>query len=451
MDLPQASALPDEAHDPLGPFRPPARLEPEFHAPVPRPIPDSLRRGRYAHRRRVTVLFGALFALSALGAWVASRGTTLDHYFLALPYFHIVAAVAAVLTVLAAIAQVAIPGRYAYVRHGIPMPCRIRDVRLVVSATANGAPSAYRYLCAVEYQPPGATQRQQAVLPSPDFSEMFKEATETPLRTGDYVTAVALPGRIEQTLTLYGFLQISPDVDFVRRKGSEGPRASPVVFALGFVSLVYVFIGLLLAVTCLPAFLPIGLPESVPLPWIGLAVVVALAGAVLAWRWIRAADLRRRAELEQQNERARREGRPVEEFAPVVSGGLYRVLLVIAGGFIPVLVGSLALATVNAVFDASPPAFERVRIKDFSHETRLGLFRSYDVRWVDGAGKTQAITVPVTHLDRFQTLKADEGALERKSGFLRMPWVKDIHPVTQTAAGTRQAHLRDGSVIELER
>lgn len=40
---------------------------------------------------------------------------------------------------------------------------------------------------------------------------MFKKSTETTLRVGDYVTAVALPGRLEETLALYGFLQLNPD------------------------------------------------------------------------------------------------------------------------------------------------------------------------------------------------------------------------------------------------
>ncbi len=451
MEQPPSPILPDEADDPLGPFRPPSRLEPEFHAPEPRPIPDNLRRGRYEHTRRVTLLFGGFFAASALGVWVATRGTTLDHYFLALPYFHVVAAVAAFLTVVAAVVQAVFPGRYAYVRNGIPMPCRIRDVRLVVAATANGVPSAYRYLCTVEYQPPGAARTQLAVLPSPDFSEMFRKGTDTPLRTGDYVTAVALPGRIEQTLTLYGFLQINPDLDFVQRRGRDTQRASPAIHALLLVSLVYAFIGLLLAVICLPSFLHIGLPESVPPPWIAAAGFAALVGAGLTWRWTQATDQRRRAELEQQNQAARAEGRPVEEFAPVVSGGPYRLLLVVAGGFVPALLGSLAVATVNAVLDPAHPAFELVRITDVRHQTRLGLFRSYEVRCVSGAGKTKTIGVPFTQIARFQALNTGEGALERKPGFLRMPWVKDVHPVSRTDTGTWQAHLADGSVVDLGR
>ncbi len=66
---PTPSSVPaEEVDDPLGPFRPPSRLEPEFHAPVPRPIHDHLGRGRYQHRRRVTLHFGAFFAVSALGS-----------------------------------------------------------------------------------------------------------------------------------------------------------------------------------------------------------------------------------------------------------------------------------------------------------------------------------------------------------------------------------------------
>jgi hypothetical protein len=449
VEPPPPSVLPDEADDPLGPFRPPSRLEPEFHAPEPRPIPDNLRQGRYEHTRRVTLFFGGLFAASALGVWIATRGTDLDRYFLALPYFHLVAAVVALLTVAAAIFQAAFPGRYAYVRNGIPMPCRIRDVRLVVSATANGAPSAYRYLCTVEYQPPGADRPQFAVLPSPDFSEMFKKGTDTPLRIGDYVTAVALPGRIQQTLTLYGFLQLNPDVDFVQRKGGEARRLSPAVQAFLFVSLVYAFIGLLLAVICLPSFLGIGLPDSVPPPWIAAAGFAALVGMVLTWRWTQATDQRKRAELDRQNEMARAEGRPVEEFAPVVSGSPFRVLLVIAGGFVPVMLGSLAVATVNALFDPAPPVFELVRITDVRHQTRLGVFRSYEVRCVTGAGKTETIGVPFTQIARFQALNTREGALERKPGYLRMPWIRDVHPVSQTVVGTRQAHLANGSVVNV--
>jgi hypothetical protein len=265
------------------------------------------------------------------------------------------------------------------------------------------------------------------------------------------VTAVALPGRIEQTLTLYGFLQLNPDVDFVRRRGRDGRRAHPLFYALGLVSLVYVFVGLFLAITCLPAFLPIGLPDSVPRPWHAAAAAAALAGALLAWRWIRVTDQRRRADLERQNDQALREGRAVEEFAPVVSGGLFRLLLVIAGGFLPVLVGSLAVATVNAVFDHSPPALEPVRLHDYRHETRLGLFRSYDVFWVDAAGKTQAISVPVTQVARFQRLRVEEGALERRAGFLGMPWVRNIHPVSRSETGMRRVHLQDGSIVDLER
>jgi len=167
---------------------------------------------------------------------------------------------------------------------------------------------------------------------------MFKDATETPLRVGDYVTAVALPGKLDRTLTLYGFLRLNPDLEFVRRKGRKPGHGSAMRDALIYVALVYVFIGLLLAVSGLPSMLPIGLPESADPRWaVPAAVLTAIPGAILAWLWMRRSETRRRAEIEARNEAARREGRPVEEFAPVVAGRLNRAVLVLAGAFIPVM------------------------------------------------------------------------------------------------------------------
>ena len=434
----------------LGPFRPPSSLEPEFHAPPPRPIPEALRGGRYEHKRRTALFFGAFFAGSSFLAWVLSRGTTLDEYFLALPWFHWIAAGSAALTLLAAIVQQVRPGLYAYVRDGVPMPARVLDLRLVVAATANGVPSAYRYVCVVEYQAPGETSLRQGVVASPEFSEMFKKSTYTPLRVGDYATAVALPGRLEATLALYGFLQLSPDRDFLRRRGREGGPGHPAATALLYVGLVYLFLGLFLAITCLPSLLPLGFPDRVdPRVAVPGASIVALAGAVLTWRFMRAREERQRAELQAENDAARLEGRAVEEFAPMVGGGVYRALLVLAGALLPPLVLAVALSGVNALLDRSEPRYEPVAIKDFRHKTTLALFRRYEVRYVRSDGGTETIAVPVTELARFARLSPDEGAIDRRLGYFGWPWVRGVYPLVRDAGGRRRVLLPDGRDPEL--
>jgi hypothetical protein len=434
----------------LGPFRPPGNLEPEFHAPVPRPIPEALRRGRYGRMRRTALWFTALFAASAYACWWATRGTTLDFYFLALPYFQLVAAGSVVLALVLAVVQQLFPGRYRYVREGIPMPARVRDVRLVVSATTHGSASRYRYSCTVEFQPAGERETRLALVPSPDFSEMFKDATETPLRVGDYVTAVALPGEVDRTVTLYGFLQLNPDLEFVRRKGRKPGHGNAVRDALLYVGLVDVFIGLLLAVTGFPSMLPISLPESADPRWaVPVAVLIAIPGAILTWLWMRRSETRRRADIEARNEAARREGRPVEEFAPVVAGKLNRGVLVLAGAFIPVMVGVLLVSALNAVFDTSPARYEAVAIQDFYHETWIGLFRNYEVRY-EREGRSQSIKVPVTQVWLLEIAAAKRGALEWHTGRLGMPWIVNIHPLLVGQDGVERVQLPDGRQVKLQ-
>ncbi len=441
--MPEAPTLPSLPE--LGPFRPPSTLEPEFHAPVPRPIPEALRRGRYGRRRRATLWFSAFFAASAFGCWWATRGTTLDFYFLALPYFHLVAAASAVLGLVLAAVQRLFPGRYRYVRDGIPTPARVRDVRLAVAATTHGAASQYRYLCTVEFQPAGERETRLAQVASPEFSEMFKDATETPLRVGDYVTAVALPGKV---LTLYGFLQINPEVDFVRRKGRRPRHGSAVCDALLWVGLFYLFVGLLLAATGLPSMLPIGVPETADWHWaVPAAALLAISGAFLTRVWMRRTETKRRATIEERNEAARREGRPVEEFAPVAAGSVNRALLVFAGAVIPLMFGVLLVSTVNAAFDRSPARYEAVPIRDFYHKTWLALFRNYEVRY-ERAGSTRSISVPVAQLELLDRTAAKRGALEWRTGRLGLPWIANIHPLLAGEDGIERVRLPDGGAAE---
>ena len=103
----------NQAAPDLGPFRAPSSLEPEFHAPTPRPVPPELKRGAYEQKRRALALGLVLFGILALLAYTASRGTNLDHYFLALPWFQVVGVASIALGVVTAVVQQLAPGQYA--------------------------------------------------------------------------------------------------------------------------------------------------------------------------------------------------------------------------------------------------------------------------------------------------------------------------------------------------
>jgi hypothetical protein len=139
---------------------------------------------------------------------------------------------------------------------------------------------------------------------------------------------------------------------------------------------------------------------------------------------MRGREERQRAELRAENEAARREGRAVEQFVPMVGGVVYRALLVLAGGVLPLLVLAAALSSLNALLDRSEAEYQRVAIKDFRQQTTLALFRSYEVRCLRPDGGTETIAVPVTELLRFARLSPDQGAIDRRRGFFDWPWVK---------------------------
>ncbi len=58
----------------------------------------------------------------------------------------------------------------------------------------------------------------------------------------------------------------------------------------------------------------------------------------------------------------------------------------------------------------------------------------------------QTTSIPVTEIARFQSL-GSEGAAERKPGFLSMPWIRGIHPISVSVFGMREADLANGTVV----
>jgi hypothetical protein len=435
----------------LGPFRPPSTLEPEFHAPPPRPVPESLKKGAYEQKRRATVLGLVLFGLSALGLFFLTRGTTLDHYFLALPWFAIVGVASVASGAALALAYRLRPGHYVYLRDGIPMPARVRGLRLAVARTQHGSPVAYRYLCEVEYQPRSGGLKQ-AVLPSPEFSATFKDSTETPLRVGDYVTAVALPGAVEKTLTLYGFLRLNPDVDFVRRKGREGRPMGGLALALLSVGLAYLVLGLLAAVITLPSLVPVGFPEKVDPRWaIPVAAAIVVVTGAMAVLLMRRSEERTASKVAAANARARREGRPVEERVSQLGGAATQLVVGLFCGAVVLLLLASLVACVNALPDPGPPRYEGVTVDRLEQETWLFVLRSYAVRYRRDDGSQDKIAVPVERIAAFQQTGAEKAALERRPGYFGMPWLKDIHPVLVGDDGGTAVVLPDGSTTPLPR
>jgi hypothetical protein len=434
----------------LGPFRPPSAFEPEFLPPVPRPIPEELRSGREAKQRATILYSGAFLAAACLLAWRFGGWIDLEHYFVPARYLPWVAAGALPLAALALLSRRLVADKYAYVREGIPMPARILGIQLVVAGTHNGSAIAYRYDCLVEYLAPESSQPAQRLVSSPQFSVMFKDSTATPLRVGDYVTAVALPNKPDKSFTLYGFLQLSPRADFIQRKGKELSQLKPALEAAKYAGLFVALLSLVLAVTVVPALVPWSLPERVD-PLIagsaaGMVFVAGWAGGVI---WARRHDRSERARNDAKNEQARREGRAVEPFVPFATG-LTRLLLGPCFGLAAVLLLTLAVSALNAMLDRSPASFEIVRLEGYLETTYALIFRNYEIRYHGAGDEIETLSVPVRQLAWFEAVGAELGALERHAGRWGMPWIRNIHPVI--GAGGEQGFelvFPDGSRAKL--
>lgn len=431
-------------------FSPPSGVEPALLLPPPRPIPDELRRGRHGKRQQTAAWFATLFAASCLGLWLLARGTDLEPHFLAVPHLPLVAGASALLACLPLLAGRLATGPYRYVRDGIVVPCRVRQVFLTVAATNNGAPASYRYDALVDYRLPGSEAARQRVVSSPEFSSVHRDDTVTSLRVGDDVTGLALPEAPEQSLTLYGFLQVDPSADLVFRKSLPLADLHPPLEALKILLLVASGLGLCLAVTCGPAYSPWGLPEAgPPLPALLALAALGLAGMAATAAGIRRHEARALAAVAERNRQAVAEGRPLEPFAPVASGAFSRAVLVLGGGLLPALALALLVAVANAALDPSPPAFAPVTVEGHGRQTWLLLFRSHEVRYREpGRGRATA-SVTVARRRLFARTPGREAVLDRRAGRLGMPWVRGIHPVARSADGRREMLLDDGGRVPL--
>lgn len=206
-------------------------FEPEFTGPPPRPIPDRLDQGPYVRRRRAGAIALAAAAGTCLLLSRVSGVDVLARYVLPLRYLHWIGLGALLLSAVAYLALAMRIGPFRYVRDGIPLAARVLHLVKAPTAIVNGAPSAHAFIAAVAFRHPETGEVLQAQVRSRDFSSARKEAYDAPFKVGQDVTAVYLPGRLEQTLQIYAFLDLSPDVNLTARAGDRRGD-SPLKIAL---------------------------------------------------------------------------------------------------------------------------------------------------------------------------------------------------------------------------
>jgi hypothetical protein len=425
-NLVNSEAVPDV----LGPFDPPEdyTFEEEFEADPPRPRTADLRMGRYATRQRravsVLLISAALLTASGLLPIVKHWGL----YLLPLQYVTWIGCACGVLAILSFSSARIRKGPYLYVESGIPLVARIRALTLRHSLLVNDQPSQYRFYAQIEYRHPAGNLRVTETS-SNDISSALKHRLTTTYRVGDYVTAVYLQPNFEQSLRLYGFLDLKPGLGLIRRNAEQEPGLLKT--ALLLVSIFALFGTLFWNVYAFEKFEPVelGVREGA-LPFSVGAVI--LGGGVFALAAFE--QHRRGVKREERNRLALATGEPVE--LDISRGrswigirGVFMGLILVAGAL--VLGGATTLCwtfTANAMLDHSPPRYRPIQIDRMISVTHSFLFREYKIEYhfLDGDPKQRRYLSTPYEMIRF---RGDTGIAEIHSGYLRWPWVKSLAPL----------------------
>jgi hypothetical protein len=302
----------------------------------------------------------------------------------------------------------------------------VLDVVKAPASVYNGQPSTYAFFATIVFEHPETREPVQGTTRSNDFSAATKDAYEIPFKVGDDVTGVYLPGRLDESLRLYPFLDLSPDVNLTRP--ASPTDANAIVKAALLVTLIpAIFVILFANVYAYGRYHPLDTD-----PW-AFAVPMA-AGAVLLGGGIFAGLLlghrTEQKRLAAKAVDAMTAGKAVEIGAPFlgpgVQGWVLRVV-VFAGAL---LLGGLTAVCwcfmANAWLDRSPARPMPATVRGLTMTTRAFVFREYELEYhLDGSTQKRTLLTTPEHLSAFQ---GPEAVAQRRDGALGWAWIETVQP-----------------------
>lgn len=416
-------------------------FEPEFVGAPPRPVPDSLRRGPYAQRRRRTEI-GLLAA--GVGCLLASRIPGIDTlalYVLPLGYLWEIGWGLVVLAAVSAADRVLRLGPYRYVRDGMPLPARLVELAKAPSVITNGQPAQYAFTAAMALRHPETGEPLLVRAKSRDFAASSRERYQAPFQVGDEVTAVYLPGRFQRTVRLYAFLDLNPSIALQQR---DAGRTSPWAVVGLLLAVPAIFITLLANLYALGRYHPIAFEyqrAAVPMALGGLLIgVPVLLGLVLSHR----RDQRRTVE---RNLAVAATGQALEPLRPFLGSGIPGWLLraaVTAGSLLlGVVTGVCVSFMANAWADVSAGRPVAARIRGATMTTHALLFREYRLEYsLAGSDEKLSLLTTPEQQSRFRTACAEATV---RDGRLGWPWVVNLEPAPQSEACPPLLRKQSGS------
>jgi hypothetical protein len=317
-------------------------------------------------------------------------------------------------------------GPFRYVRDGLPLAARIVDLVKTPTAIVNGVPSAHAFVASIVFHDLTTGELVPAQVKSNDFSSARKDAYEAPFKVGDDVTAVYLPGRLDTTLRIYAFLDLSPDVNLTPR-ARVAREQSPWKVAAMLAAVPGIFLVLFANVYAFGRYEPVAFDYRQALaPMIAGGVV--LGGGLFAALYLSHRSEQR--ELQRRALEALATGAAVETGTPFLGAGLYGWALraVMATGA-PLLGAVTALCwclMANAWLDRSPGQPVAARIERRLMKTHLFIFREYRLEYrLEGSPEKQSLLTTVEHLSR---LDGPAAVASVRAGRFGWRWVETVEP-----------------------
>jgi hypothetical protein len=406
LELIPASATGSDETKP-GLLVPPANFDHgvEFEDDPPRPIPGWLRKGSFGRKRRGVVLTLAMLGVGGVTFAPLPIVESISHYFLPLAYLNYIGLGLLALSAFVWLKNRLSMERLVYVRNGVPFAGRVISVDRPVTQTllpeTKQLVERFRFVVKIEYDDPETHARSETVqLSDEEWDTKVMAEYEPGVTPGDYVTLVAMPGRIAETVRLYGFLGLDPDRDYITRNGRPLTGMSPftaVIISMAVFAALWLLVMVLFVLfSCMPK----EFSWKPAILFMGLGVVVGVIGMRAVFR----------AE--------RKKGQPTkgEAFWGVFTG----LVLGLMGG-------AIAMAVCNAMFDRSPAVYRAIHLDGAWETTHKAMFRTYEVEYTEfGKPKSEKHHVAYDDLENLQG--SEHGALEVHEGALGMEWIKGIHP-----------------------
>lgn len=409
-------------------FTPPAdyEFEPELSGPRPRDLPDDVWHGLYAQRRRR--LFTGLLVSGAVT--LALSGVpfvnVLAVYILPLGYLSWISGGLLTMAVFAMLKDRFTAGPYRYIREGQPLVARVVELVKAPTAIVNGQASRYAFTAVIEFLDPATGVVARYPAKSSDLLD--KTAYQTSFRVGDYVTAIYLPNEYPDSLRLYAFLDLMPDLGLIRRDKSE--KKATVWSTLSAVVLIFgMFLALFWNLYAYGRFSPIAFDHRLAM-WPMIVGAVILGGGMFLGLWLH--ERRTQRARRERNALAETAGEAVEvsDASPLEQRGLHgwflKILLPIGCLLLGAMTALCWCFTINACLDTSAPKMQPALITEMTMTTHSFLFREYNIEYTlpPDASKMKFLTTP-EHMDQFT---GRTGIAEVRQGYLDWPWVKDIRP-----------------------